>query len=332
LISADKKHQKDSKKKVVIAIGGNAILQKNQIGTFEEQQENTQKTAKGIASIVLGKHLYKISAITHGNGPQVGNLLLQQESTKNVPRLPMHTAVAMTQGQIGYMLQQALQNEFKKLKKDKKIVSLITQTVVAKNDPKLVQPFPSKPIGPYFTELEAKKLGSNTNQIFKKVKPNGVKTWRRVVPSPKPLEIVELDILKELAEDSCLLIAAGGGGIPVIKNGSGFEGVNCVIDKDRSASLLAKSIKASVLLLLTDIDKVKLNYGKSDESDLDIITVKDAKKFLKEEQFLEGSMEPKIQASIDFLESGGDVVIITSFDHALAALNGKAGTRIISKN
>jgi carbamate kinase len=331
LISADKKYQKSSKKKVVIAIGGNAILQKNQIGTFEEQQENTQKTAKGIASIVLGKHLYKISAITHGNGPQVGNLLLQQEFTKNVPGLPMHTAVAMTQGQIGYMLQQALQNEFKKLKKDKKIVSLITQTVVAKNDPKLVQTFPSKPIGPYFTELEAKKL-SSTNQIFKKVKSNGVKTWRRVVPSPKPLEIVELDILKELAEDSCLLIAAGGGGIPVIKNGSGFKGVDCVIDKDRSASLLAKSIKASVLLLLTDIDKVKLNYGKSDESDLDVITVKNAKKFLKEKQFLEGSMEPKIQASIDFLESGGDVVIITSFDHALAALNGKAGTRIISKN
>ncbi len=331
MISADKKYQKSSKKKVVIAIGGNAILQKNQIGTFEEQQENTQKTAKGIASIVLGKHLYKISAITHGNGPQVGNLLLQQEFTKNVPGLPMHTAVAMTQGQIGYMLQQALQNEFKKLKKDKKIVSLITQTVVAKNDPKLVQTFPSKPIGPYFTELEAKKL-SSTNQIFKKVKSNGVKTWRRVVPSPKPLEIVELDILKELAEDSCLLIAAGGGGIPVIKNGSGFEGVDCVIDKDRSASLLAKSIKASVLLLLTDINKVKLNYSKVDESDLDIITVKDAKKFLKEGQFLEGSMEPKIQASIDFLESGGDIVIITSFDHALAALNNKAGTRIISKN
>ncbi len=327
MISADKKYQKSSKKKVVIAIGGNAILQKNQIGTFEEQQENTQKTAKDIASIILGKHLYKISAITHGNGPQV----LQQEFTKNVPGLPMHTAVAMTQGQIGYMLQQALQNEFKKLKKDKKIVSLITQTVVAKNDPKLVQTFPSKPIGPYFTELEAKKL-SSTNQIFKKVKSNGVKTWRRVVPSPKPLEIVELDILKELAEDSCLLIAAGGGGIPVIKNGSGFKGVDCVIDKDRSASLLAKSIKASVLLLLTDIDKVKLNYGKSDESDLDVITVKNAKKFLKEKQFLEGSMEPKIQASIDFLESGGDVVIITSFDHALAALNGKAGTRIISKN
>ena len=331
MISADKKYQKSSKKKVVIAIGGNAILQKNQIGTFEEQQENTQKTAKGIASIVLGKHLYKISAITHGNGPQVGNLLLQQEFTKNVPGLPMHTAVAMTQGQIGYMLQQALQNEFKKLKKDKKIVSLITQTVVAKNDPKLVQTFPSKPIGPYFTELEVKKL-SNANQIFKKVKPNGVKTWRRVVPSPKPLEIVELDIVKELAEDSCLLIAAGGGGIPVIKNGSGFKGVDCVIDKDRSASLLAKSIKASVLLLLTDIDKVKLNYGKSDESDLDVITVKDAKKFLKEGQFLEGSMEPKIQASIDFLESGGDTVIITSFDHALEALNGKAGTRIISRN
>jgi carbamate kinase len=198
----------------------------------------------------------------------------------------MHTAVAMTQGQIGYMLQQALQNEFKKLKKDKKIVSLITQTIVDKNDSKLVQSFPSKPIGPYFTELEAKKLRSNTNQSFKKVKPNGVKTWRRVVPAPKPLKIVELDIVKELAEDSCLLIAAGGGGIPVIENGSGFEGVDCVIDKDRSASLLAKSIKASVLLLLTDIDKVKLNYGKSDESDLDVLTVKDAKTVLLLETFL----------------------------------------------
>ena len=316
----------------MIAIGGNAILQKNQIGTFEEQQENTQKTAKDIASIILGKHLYKISAITHGNGPQVGNLLLQQEFTKNVPKLPMHTAVAMTQGQIGYMLQQALQNEFKKLKKNRKIVSLITQTLVAKNDSKLVQSSPSKPIGPYFTEIEVKKLRSNTNQIFKKVKPNGVKTWRRVVRSPKPLEIVELDIVKELVEDSCLLIAAGGGGIPVIGNSSGYEGVDCVIDKDLSASLLAKSIKASVLLLLTDINKVKLNYSKVDESDLDIITVKDAKKFLKEEQFLEGSMKPKIQASIDFLESGGEVAIITTFDHALAALNGKAGTRIISKN
>ena len=316
----------------MIAIGGNAILQKNQIGTYKEQQKNIQKIAKSIASIVLGKHLYKISAITHGNGPQVGNILIQQEYTKKVPKLPMHAAVAMTQGQIGYMLQQALQNEFKKLKKDRKIVSLITQTVVAKKKSKLVQSSPSKPIGPYFTELEVKKLRKSTNQIFRKVKPAGVKTWRRVVPSPKPLEIVELDILKQFTEDSCLLIAGGGGGIPVIKNGSGFVGVNCVIDKDHSASLLAKSIKASVLLLLTDIDKVKLNYGKSDESDLDVVTVKNAKKFLKEEQFLEGSMKPKIEASINFLESGGDVAIITSFDDAVAALNGKAGTRIILRN
>ena len=329
--SVDKKHQNGSKKKVVIAIGGNAILQKDQIGTYEEQQENIKKTAKSIASIVLGKHRYKISVITHGNGPQIGNLLLQQEFAKNVPRLPMHAAVAMTQGQIGYMLQQALQNEFKKLKKNKKVVSLITQTVVSKKDPKLTETSPTKPIGPFLTEFEAKKLRNNTNHVFKKVKPTGRKTWSRVVPSPKPLEIVELDILKEFVQDSCLLIAGGGGGIPVIKNGSGFEGVDCVVDKDHIASLLAKSIKASVLLLLTDIDKVKLNYGKSDESDLDVITVKDAKKFLKEEQFLEGSMKPKIQATIDFLESGGDVAIITSFDHAVAALNGKAGT-IISKN
>jgi len=331
LNSIDKKN-KNRSKKIVIAIGGNSILKKDQIGTYEEQQENILKTAKSIASIILGRHRYKISAITHGNGPQIGNILLQQEFSKNVPNLPMHTVVAMTQGLIGYMLQQALQNEFKKLKKNKKIVSLITQTVVSKKDPKLTKTSSTKPIGPFYTELEAKKLRNKTNHIFKKVKPTGNKIWRRVVPSPKPLEIVELDILKELVEDSCLLIAGGGGGIPVWRNGERFEGVNCVVDKDHIASLLAKSIKASILLLLTDIDKVKLNYGKSNESDLDVITVKTAKKLLKEGQFLEGSMKPKIEASLDFLESGGDIAIITSFDHAVAALNGKAGTRIISKN
>ena len=328
----DLKYQNGSKKKIVIAIGGNAILQKDQIGTYEEQQENIRKTAKNIASVVLGKHRYKVSAITHGNGPQVGNLLLQQEFAKNIPNLPMHAVIAMTQGQIGYMLQQALQNEFLKLKKNKKVVSLITQTLVSKNDPKFGKTSASKPIGSFLTEIEAKKLRDKTGYIIKKVKPTGKKTWRRVVASPKPLEIVELDILKEFIEDdSCLLIAGGGGGIPVIKSGSSLKGIDCVVDKDYVGSLIAKSIGASVLLILTDIDKVKLNYGKSNESDLDTITVKTAKKLLKEEQFLEGSMKPKIQASVDFLESGGDAAIITSFDHALAALNGKAGT-VISKN
>ena len=154
--SIGKKKQNGSRK-VVIAIGGNAILQKDQIGTYEEQRENIKKTAKSITSIVLGKHGYKISAITHGNGPQVGNLLLQQEFAENLPNLPMHTVIAMTQGQIGYMLQQALQNEFMKLKKNKKVVSLITQTLVSKKDPKLTKTSPTKPIGPFLTEPEAKK-------------------------------------------------------------------------------------------------------------------------------------------------------------------------------
>jgi carbamate kinase len=181
-------------------------------------------------------------------------------------------------------------------------------------------------------KIEAKKLRDKTDYIIKKVNTTGKKTWRRVVASPKPLEIVELDILKEFIEDdSCLPIAGGGGGIPVIKSGSSFKGIDCVVDKDHVGALIAKSIGASVLLILTDVDKVKLNYGKPNESDLDTITIKTAKKLLKEGQFLEGSMKPKIQASVDFLESGGDVAIITSFDHALAALNGKAGT-IISKN
>ena len=318
-------------KKVVIALGGNAILQKDQIGTHEEQQENIKKTAKSIASIVMGKHRYKVSAITHGNGPQVGNILLQQEFAKNIPNLPMHTVIAMTQGQIGYMLQQALQNEFLKFKKNKRVVSLITQTLVSKNDPKFGKTSASKPIGPFLTESEAKKLRDKTGHIIKRVKPTGEKTWRRVVASPKPLKIIELDTLKEFIDDSCLPIAGGGGGIPVIKKGSSFEGIDCVVDKDHVAALLAKSIGASVLLILTDVDKVKLNYGKPNESDLDTMTVKTAKRLLKEGQFLEGSMKPKIQAQIDFLESGGEIGIITSLDSALAALKGKAGT-IISKN
>jgi carbamate kinase len=279
----------------------------------------------------MGKHRYKVSAITHGNGPQVGNILLQQEFAKNIPNLPMHTVIAMTQGQIGYMLQQALQNEFLKFKKNKRVVSLITQTLVSKNDPKFGKTSATKPIGPFLTESDAKKLRDKTGHIIKKVKPTGEKTWRRVVASPKPLEIVELDTLKEFIDDSCLPIAGGGGGIPVIKKGSSFEGIDCVVDKDHVAALLAKSIGASVLLILTDIDKVKLNYGKSNESNLDTITVKTAKKLLKEGQFLEGSMKPKIQAQIDFLESGGEMGIITSLDSAPAALNGKAGT-IITKN
>ena len=236
-------------KKIVIALGGNAILQKDQIGTHEEQQENIKKTAKSIASIVMGKHGYKVSAITHGNGPQVGNLLLQQEFAKNMPNLPMHTVIAMTQGQIGYMLQQALQNEFLKFKKNKRVVSLITQTLVSKNDPKFGKTSASKPIGPFLTESDAKKLRDKTGHIIKKVKPTGEKTWRRVVASPKPLEIVELDILKEFIDDSCLPIVGGGGGIPVIKKGSSFEGIDCVVDKDHVAALLAKSIGASVLLI-----------------------------------------------------------------------------------
>lgn len=319
-----------SKKKIVVAIGGNSILQQDQIGTYEEQQENIKIMAKNLAQIVLEERDYEISVIIHGNGPQIGNILLQQELTKNVPNQPMHIAIAMTQGQIGYMIQQALQNEFIKMKYNKMVVSLITQTIVTEYDSNLSNIPSTKPIGPFFTESEAKKLRDGTNHIYKKVKPTGRRTWRRVVPSPKPLEIVELDIVKKLVDNSCLLIAGGGGGIPVSRKKSGFVAVNCLVDKDYVSSLLAKSIGASVLFLLTDIDKVKLNYGKSNESDLDTITVKTAKKLLKAGAFLEGSMKPKILASVDFLEAGGDIAIITSLDNVVTALNGEAGTRITS--
>jgi carbamate kinase len=327
----ESKSFEQEQKKVVVAIGGNAILQSEQVGTFEEQYKNISDTAKCIVSVILGQNKYKIVAITHGNGPQVGNIAVQQdEAGHRIPAQPMHVLNAMTQGQIGYMLQQAIQNEFERLGKEIPIVSIVTQTLVDGNDPAFTNGLPFKPIGPFYTEEEAKRLMKAKNYILKKVKPRGEKVWRRVVPSPQPIKIVEIESLKKMVGSGCLVIAGGGGGIPVIQTDNGdLEGIDAVIDKDLVTGLIGKSIGASILLILTDIEKVRLNFGRSNETPISTMTVGDAKKQMNDGQFLDGSMGPKMKSSINFVESGGDMAIITSIENGVEALNGTAGTRIV---
>jgi len=324
-------HSTKTKKKVVIALGGNAIIENGQSGSFEEQLCNIRRTATRIASMTTKASDFEIVILTHGNGPQVGNIALQQDTASaKVPRQPLHALIAMTQGQLGYLMQQALQNEFMKVGLKRPVVSIVTQVVVDKGDPEFFKETPSKPIGPFYTPEEARRMAENSQYIITKVKPSGRRVWRRVVPSPTPLRIVESRVITKLVEDGCLVIASGGGGIPVTLDGGGYIGVDGVIDKDLVAGLLGKSIGASILLILTDIDKVKLNFGKPNEVAISELSLEEAKRYLMDGQFLEGSMGPKIKSSIGFLETGGEVAIIASIDNANAALHGEAGTRIVS--
>jgi carbamate kinase len=325
------RHSVKPKKKIVIALGGNAIIENGKSGSFEEQFFNIRKTAGRIVAMAMKADDFEIVALTHGNGPQVGNIALQQDiaSTK-IPRQPLHALIAMTQGQLGYMMQQALQNEFMKAGVRRPVVSIVTQTIVDKNDPEFFKETPSKPIGPFYTPDEARQIAEHNQYIIVKVKPSGERIWRRVVPSPTPIRIVESGIITKLVEEGCFVIASGGGGIPVTQDDGGYVGVDGVIDKDLVAGLLATSIGASILLILTDIDKVKLNFGKPNEAAVSQLSLEEAKQHLAAGQFPEGSMGPKISSSIGFLESGGEAAIITSIDNAVAALHGEAGTRIVN--
>jgi carbamate kinase len=234
----------------------------------------------------------------------------------------------MTQGQIGYMLQQALTRYLKEAGLNLPVATVLTQVLVDENDPAFENP--SKPVGPFYVKQEAERLAREKGYIIKKVKPVGKKTYRRVVPSPEPKTIIEEEAIRKSVNAGVIVIAAGGGGIPVISGNDGhLKGVEAVIDKDLAGAKLAEIVGADVFLILTDVEKVKLNYGKPDERDLDRMTLKEAKRYLLEGHFLEGSMKPKIMASIRFLESGGEKVIITSLDKATEALEGKTGTLIV---
>jgi carbamate kinase len=311
-------------KRVLVALGGNAIKQPDEKGTFEEQMKNVETACKQIAQLVRhGNDL----VITHGNGPQVGNLSIQQEAAEDqVPPQPLVVLGAMTQGQIGYMMQQNLHNI---LDGDgKQVATIVTQVLVSPDDPDFKDP--TKPVGPFYTEDVAKKLAAERGWVVKKVRPTGDKTWRRVVPSPTPLGIAESKAIRTMVDAGMIVIASGGGGIPVYRNKRGkLEGVDAVIDKDRAGAKLAEEVGSNILLILTDVEYAMMNYGKPTQAPIRKMSVSEARKRLNEGHFGAGSMGPKVEAALGFVERGGERAIITSLEKAVDALEGKTGTHIV---
>jgi len=312
--------------RLVIAIGGNAILPAGGPGDASAQRSRIQATCAVLADLVQAGHDL---VLTHGNGPQVGNILLQNEEARDrTPAMPLDVCVAESQAQIGYLLQQALANEFASRGIRRSVLCVVTQTVVNPDDPAFAAP--TKPIGPYY-EREDELIVKRAKGWKLVYDPRG--GYRRVVPSPRPLEIVEADVIAHLAKqgDGRVIIAAGGGGIPVVRRGDRLVGVEAVVDKDLASALLAQALGWKDLVIVTDIGQVALDLGKPSQRFLERMTLREAKVHLAEGQFPPGNMGPKIEAAISFLENGGSRVVITDIDHLARAASGKAGTRIVPK-
>lgn len=308
--------------KIVIALGGNALQSRDSLPTAEGQLEVVKKTCERIADI--SSQGYEI-AIVHGNGPQVGRILLASETAKDVtPAMPFDVCGAMSQGYIGYQIQQSLKYALSTRNKNFPVLTVATQVIVDENDPGFANP--TKPIGPFYGEEEAKKLAEEKGYT---VKEDAKRGWRRVVASPLPQKIVEIDAIRDLWESS-IVISCGGGGIPVIERPDGtLEGVAAVIDKDFAAELLAEKVEADVLMILTEVEKVAINWGKENQKDLEHISLKEAVQYINEEQFASGSMLPKVEAAMKFVRAyPNKKAIITSLDKAIEALNGNTGTVI----
>ena len=313
------------KKTAVLALGGNAIIKAGQKGTITEQFANTRDSLDGIVELI--SRGYQLS-ITHGNGPQVGNLLRQQEAgeKEGMAALPLGVLNAATEGTMGYMIEQSLQNKLLEHGITKQVITIVSQVVVDKNDPSMKNP--TKFVGStYYSAEQAEELKQNLGWTLKE---DSGKGYRRVVPSPMPKEIIPAETINELVHRGEVVIAVGGGGIPVYREDSGkLEGVDAVIDKDFASALLALNIKADLFVILTGVDKVAINYGKENQQDVDVMTVTEAQKHYDDKQFPAGSMGPKILAAIDFLQRGGSEVLITSIDRIVDAFEGKTGTRIV---
>lgn len=306
--------------KIVIALGGNALQAKNTAPTAEEQLKVVRKTCEKIADI--SSRGYEV-AIVHGNGPQIGRILLASETAKDVtPAMPFDVCGAMSQGYIGYHIQQALKYALSMRNRNIPVLTVATQIIVDENDSGFVNP--TKPIGPFYSEEEAKALVEERGYTMKEDAGRG---WRRVVASPIPRKIVEIDSIKHLW-DSSIVISCGGGGIPVIEKMDGtLEGVAAVIDKDFAAELLAEQVEADVLIILTEVEKVAINWGKENQQDLEHMSLKEAVRYIEEGQFAPGSMLPKVEAAMKFARTYPDKkAIITSLDKAIDALEGKTGT------
>ncbi|MBN1914984.1 MAG: carbamate kinase [Parachlamydiales bacterium] len=307
--------------KVLIALGGNALLQSGEKGTYQDQLAHVQETCVRFLEIIKAGHTI---AITHGNGPQVGAILLQNESAQEkIPSMPLDVCGAESQGFIGYMLQRCLVNEQKKHQQNTPVVTILTQTRVDRHDPAFQNP--TKPIGPFYTKEQAE--GLKKEKKWTMVEQIG-KGFRRVVPSPEPVDIIEGNIIKHLFEEKMIVIACGGGGIPVIQENGKIEGVEAVIDKDHTAAVLAQVIGAEILVILTDVEKVALHYKQPNEKLLSRLTVAQAQEHLSAGEFPKGSMGPKVEAACAFVQGGGKKAIITSLEKSKEALEGKTGTII----
>ncbi len=310
------------KKKIVIALGGNAIINEGESGDIYQQFANTRRSLEGVVELI--SEGFQI-VLTHGNGPQVGNYLIRvEEASHIVPTLPLGIIVADTQGGIGYMIMQQLKNKLRAANLKNDISTVVTQVVVNPEDPSIKNP--SKFVGPFYQQEDVEKLVNERGWIIKEDPGRG---YRRVVPSPKPLDIVEKNIIRDLVEKNYTVIACGGGGIPVYYDEDGnLEGVDAVIDKDLASAILGNQIEADELLILTGVDKVYINFRQPDEKALERMTLAEARRYLAEGQFPAGSMGPKIQAAINFLEGGGKRVVISSIENSAKAAKGLAGTII----
>ncbi len=311
---------------VIVAIGGNALVKENGRDSIQDQYEAVKETVAHIADMI--EEGYKV-VVTHGNGPQVGFAMRRCEIANEItgmPTIPLVNCVAETQGGIGYQIQQALTNEFAKRGMSQKVASVITQVEVSSDDPNFQNP--TKPVGSFFTLEQAEAMKAE-HPDWVLVEDSG-RGYRRVVPSPRPIDIIEKDAIKSLIDSGYVVIAAGGGGIPVVKKGDHeYDGIDAVIDKDFATSLLAEQIQAETLIITTGVPRVCINFGKPNQKALERISIEETKQYIAEDHFAKGSMLPKIEASLSFLEKSGSRVIITNPESLKEAVNNKAGTHIV---
>jgi carbamate kinase len=312
------------RKLAVVAFGGNALLRPEDRGMHEEQIARAKQAARWLAELVVrGYHVI----VVHGNGPQVGNILIQaEEASTKVPPQTLDVAVAQTEGSMGFLLQQAIRNRLESIGAAAQVATVLTEVEVDVNDPAFKKP--TKPIGPFFTRYRAEALERDLGWTMREDAGRG---WRHVVPSPRPLRILNSGVITHMLEDARVVIAAGGGGIPVVRGRDGqWRGIEAVIDKDYASALLASNLKAQLYVILTGVATVSLDFGKPTERAVDRMTVADAERHLRDGQFPAGSMGPKVEAAIQFVRTTGSEVLITDVDHLRDALEGRAGTRIVA--
>lgn len=317
--------QQAERRRFVIALGGNAIIPVGQEGTYEQQQEITLQTMDQVAQLAKAGHEI---VMTHGNGPVVGNIVLRcdaGQAVHGIPPMPMFVCGADSQGGLGFMMQQSLQNALRRAGLERSVTAVVTQVRVDADDPAFGKP--TKPIGPFYSQEQAEQVRRETGWT---VVEDANRGWRRVVPSPIPVEVIEAEPIRTLVEAGTLVIAVGGGGVPVVRNAAGMlEGVDAVIDKDRASDLLGRLIGADVLVIITQVEKVYARFGKPDQEALGVLPADRAQRMLEAGEFPAGSMGPKIEAALKFLAGGGREVVITDPEHLIDAIEGREGTRIL---